>query len=74
MRFSTIALLSMVSGVFAGNCGPDNGNQKCAQNECCKNFPPTTIDRVQISAFMKTMSIHLIPFCRQPIWMVWHYR
>jgi hypothetical protein len=36
MRFSTIALLSMVSGVFAGNCGPDNGNQKCAQNECCK--------------------------------------
>jgi hypothetical protein len=37
MRFSTVALLSLVSGVFAGNCGPANGNAKCSTNECCKS-------------------------------------
>lgn len=36
MRFTTFALLSLVSGVFAGNCGPQNGNAKCASGECCK--------------------------------------
>lgn len=36
MRFSTFALVSLVSGVFAGNCGPQNGNASCAASECCK--------------------------------------
>jgi hypothetical protein len=39
MRFTTLALFSLASGVFAGNCGPENGNAKCAQNECCEFSP-----------------------------------
>jgi hypothetical protein len=31
--------LSLVSVAFAGNCGPQNGNAKCAANECCKLYP-----------------------------------
>src|SRR5438094_734160 len=39
MRFATLAILSLVSGAFAGNCGPQNGNAKCAATECCKLDP-----------------------------------
>jgi hypothetical protein len=38
MRFATLAILSLVSGAFAGNCGPQNGNAKCAANECCSQY------------------------------------
>ncbi|KAF2829881.1 hypothetical protein CC86DRAFT_176985 [Ophiobolus disseminans] len=38
MRVSTLAFFSLVSGVLAGNCGPDNGNAKCAANECCSQY------------------------------------
>ena len=41
MRFSAFALLSLVSVAFAGNCGPQNGNAKCAANECCKSTIPS---------------------------------
>lgn len=38
MRVSIFATLALVSGVFAGNCGPANGNAKCASNECCSQY------------------------------------
>ncbi|KAH8624368.1 hypothetical protein IG631_21107 [Alternaria alternata] len=46
MRFSAFALLSLVSVAFAGNCGPQNGNAKCAANECCSQYGwcGTTVD------------------------------
>lgn len=40
MRVSILATLALVSGVFAGNCGPKNGNAKCASNECCTFLVP----------------------------------
>lgn len=48
MRFTAVALLSLVSGAFAGNCGPENGNAKCAQNECCKSFYPQSTQNFQL--------------------------
>lgn len=63
MRFTTLALFSLASGVFAGNCGPENGNAKCAQNECCEFSPFLTPTNTNILSD----NPH-----RQPIWMVWH--
>lgn len=46
MRFATVALLSLVSTAFAGNCGPLNKNAKCSATECCTLS--TRINRLQV--------------------------
>lgn len=51
MRFATLAILSLVSGAFAGNCGPQNGNAKCAATECCKLDPVNIAKWVLIDFF-----------------------
>ena len=43
MRFATLALFSIASTVFAGNCGPENKNAKCPAGECCKSSRPTLL-------------------------------
>ncbi|KAH4336653.1 hypothetical protein HBH98_225200 [Parastagonospora nodorum] len=58
MRFSIFATLALVSGVFAGNCGPDNGNAKCGSNECCSQYGwcGTTVDHCDASTCLKSFS------------------
>ncbi|EUC31719.1 carbohydrate-binding module family 18 protein [Bipolaris victoriae FI3] len=58
MRFSTFALLSLASGVFAGNCGPQNGNAKCASGECCSQYGwcGTTNDHCDAKTCLKNFS------------------
>ncbi|KAF2847774.1 carbohydrate-binding module family 18 protein [Plenodomus tracheiphilus IPT5] len=58
MRFATFALFSLVSTVFAGNCGPKNGNAKCAASECCSQYGwcGTTVDHCDAKTCLKDFS------------------
>ncbi|CAE7026064.1 hypothetical protein CFE70_003706 [Pyrenophora teres f. teres 0-1] len=58
MRFATLAILSLVSGAFAGNCGPQNGNAKCAASECCSQYGwcGTTFDHCDAATCMPPFS------------------
>ncbi|USP80916.1 carbohydrate-binding module family 18 protein [Curvularia clavata] len=58
MRFSTFAVLSLVSGAFAGNCGPQNGNTKCSSGECCSQYGwcGTTVDHCDAKTCLKAFS------------------
>ncbi|KAH7392738.1 hypothetical protein BKA66DRAFT_510278 [Pyrenochaeta sp. MPI-SDFR-AT-0127] len=58
MRVSTFAILSLVSGAIAGNCGPQNGNAVCAQNECCSQYGwcGTTVDHCDAATCLKPFS------------------
>ncbi|KAF1916856.1 hypothetical protein BDU57DRAFT_450524 [Ampelomyces quisqualis] len=60
MRFATFALFSLVSGVFAGGCGPDHGNAKCAQNECCSQHGlcGTNVNDCDAATCLKAFSGH----------------
>ncbi|CBX93253.1 hypothetical protein IAQ61_008967 [Plenodomus lingam] len=58
MRFATLALFSLVSTVFAGNCGPENKNAKCSASECCSQYGwcGTTKDHCDAKTCLKNFS------------------
>ncbi|OAL50083.1 hypothetical protein IQ07DRAFT_587761 [Pyrenochaeta sp. DS3sAY3a] len=58
MRVATLAIFSLISGALAGNCGPDNGNAKCASNECCSQYGwcGTTKDHCDLPTCLKPFS------------------
>ncbi|KAH7398968.1 hypothetical protein DE146DRAFT_745579 [Phaeosphaeria sp. MPI-PUGE-AT-0046c] len=58
MHFTAVAIFSLVSSAFAGDCGPDNGNAKCAQNECCSQYGwcGTTVEHCEAGTCLKAFS------------------